>query len=162
VPDHRKLLLISVLVLTALFFIDYFFIRDVLPEYIPNTPVRAGGVFLFLCFLGVYYVVFKRILKKDDTISVFYLVSFGCLIALFSEAIFQFYRAFSMIDLTNAEKSWFFFKNIILATVMSCIVALVMAFEFKYKKPWIRWVSTVIGVGLMIALKYGAEYLGFM
>lgn len=117
---------------------------------------------MFLCFFGIYYVVFKIILKKDDNIGVFYLIVFGFLIALFSEVIFQFYRVFYMIDMTSAEKAWYFIKNVLLASVMSIVIALMMAFDLKYKKSWIRWVSTTIGVGLMYALKYGAEYLGFM
>jgi hypothetical protein len=158
-PDHRKLLLISVIVLTALFFIDYFFVRENLPDYIPNTPIKAGGVFLFLCFLGVYYVVFKRILKEDDTISVFYLMVFGLLIVLFSEVIFQFYRATTLEYATNGERTLFFIKNVLLASVVSTFWALMMAFDFKYKNPLIRWLSTAVGVGLIFAFKYAAEYL---
>lgn len=168
-PDHRRLLLISVAVLTALFFIEYFFLRneyfflpDGLPEFIPHGPLSVSGVYLYLCFLGIYYVVFKRILKQNDTISVGYLIIFGFLIALFSEVIFRFYVVTTLSDLTSAERAWVFIKSVLLFSVMSIILALIMAFDLKYKNPLIRWISTFIGVVLMFSLKYVVEYLGIL
>ena len=84
-PDHRRLLLISVLVFAALLFIDHFVIQESFPELLPETLNKISGLFLIVCSWVEFYVVFKKILKQDDNnkVSVFYLTAFGCLIALF-------------------------------------------------------------------------------
>jgi len=153
---------VSVLVLTALFFIDFLILRENLPDYIPNTPIKVSGLYLFLCYMGVYYVVFKRILKENDTISVGYLTIFGFLIALFSEIIFQCYRVAVLTDVSNAERAWSYARSILMTSVFSSILSFMMAIDIKYKFWWARWISTIIGVGLMFAFKYAAEYLHLM
>jgi len=165
VPDHRKLLLVSVLVLTAVFFIEhfflhdeYFFLPDDLPDFISNSPLAIGGLFLALCMMVEYYIVFKWILKQDDTISLFYLAIFGCLIALFSEVIFQFYRQFEFADLTNAERMIFFLKDVLVSTALGGFIAFMEAFGLKYKKTY-PYLTTLINIGFFVLFKYSFPYL---
>ena len=162
-PDHRKLLLISVIVLTALFFIEYFFLHDQyfflpddLPDFITNKPISIGNLFLVLCILGEYFIVFKRILKQDDTISIWYLIVFGALIALFSEVIYQFYLQFTFTDITNSDRMWIFFKNVLALTVLGSIMGFSTAYDLKYKN---RWLSTLISIGIFFMLEYVSPYL---
>jgi hypothetical protein len=163
VPDHRKLLLISVLVLTALFFIEhfflhdqYFFLPDDLPDFISNKPISIGSLFLVLSFLGEYYFVFKRILKQDDTISIWYLIVFGALIALFSEVIYQFYLQFTFSDIANSDRVWTFFKGVLVFTVLGSIMAFSIAYDLKYKN---RWISNLVFIGLFVIFNYTFPYI---
>jgi len=158
-------------VLTALFFVEYFFLHDeyfflpdflqeLLPDDILNKPMSIGALFLVLSMFGLYKVVFKRILKQDDSISMWYLVVFGALIALFSEVIYQFYRQFTFTDIANSERILVFFKDVLVLTALYSILAFSMAYDLKYKN---RWVSSFIMIGLIFLYKYVAEnYLGLM
>lgn len=162
-PDHRRLLLISVLVLAALFFIEYFFLRDEyfflpddLSDFISNQPIPIGSIFLVLCFWGEYYIVFKRILKEDDTISIWYLIVFGALIALFSEVIYQFYLQFTFTDITNSNRMWIFFKGVLAFTVLGSIMAFSTAYDLKYKN---RWISGLVFIGLFLIFRFTFPYI---
>jgi len=142
---------------------EYFFLPDFLQELLPdsviNKPMPIGGLFLFLGLWGLYYVVFKRILKQDDSISMWYLIVFGGLIALFSEVIYQFYRQFTFDDVANWERMLIFFKGVLALTVFSSIIAFSTAYDLKYKN---RWISSVIVFGLLFIYKYAVEYLGLI
>jgi hypothetical protein len=156
-PDHRKLLLISVLVLTALLFVNYFFIGEYFEEYIPGTSISITGLYLFICFGGVLFFVLRRILKTYPEISVFYLVIFGTLIALFSEVIFQFFRQFTFDETyTNAERMRTFFVGVLGMSIANGFLALMIALEFKLKN---RWVHILIIAGCLILFYYASPYI---
>jgi hypothetical protein len=156
VPDHRRLLLISILVLTALFFIEYFFLRDLLPEYIPYTSFKANGAFLIICLIGVYFVVFKRIIKQNPELSVGYLIVFGVLIALFSEVIFQVYRLFNFEYSTNAEKARYFFTAVLAMSAIGSIMAVNVAIDVKYNS---RWINFLVIAGMLLIFYLAGPYV---
>ena len=155
-PDHRKLLLISVLVLTGLLFIDIFLVHTYLPERIPNTPINISGLFLVACWWVLFYVVFKIILKQDDTISVSYLTIFGCLIILFSEIIFQSYRQVTFSEITNKERIRIFLIGVIGMPVLTSILAFKVAVELKYKN---RLINTLIFIGIGLLGYFASPYV---
>jgi hypothetical protein len=156
-PDHRKLLLISVLVLTALLFVEYFFIHDNLPEYIPDTPINITGLYLVVCCGGILYFVFRKMIKEHQELSISYLVTFGTLIVLFSEVIFQFFRQFTFDETyTNAERVRYFFKGVIGLSIGGSFLALMIALEFKLKN---RFVHILIIAGCLIIFYYAKPYI---
>ena len=53
VPDHRKLLLISVLAFTALLFIEHFVILNLFSETTPENLTMISGFYLIV-FAGPY------------------------------------------------------------------------------------------------------------
>lgn len=156
-PDHRRLLLICVLVLTALLFVDYFFIHEYLPEYIPETPIHISGLYLIVSLGGVYYFVFKKMLREHPQISIAYLVIFGALIVLFSEVIFQCCRQFTLDETyTNAERIRYFFTGVAGMSVLGGILALMIVLEFKLKN---RLLHILIIAVFLIILYYTKPYL---
>ena len=156
-PDHRKLLLISVLVLTALLFVDLFLIHEYLPEHIPDTPINITGLYLIVCFGGVQYFVFRKMLKKHPELSISYLVIFGALIVLFSEVIFQFFRQFTFDETyTNAERLRYFFQGVVGLSIAGGFLALMIALEFKLKN---RLVHILIIAGCLIIFYYASPYI---
>jgi hypothetical protein len=156
-PDHRKLLLIGVLVLTALLFVDYFVIHEYLPGHIPDTPINITGLYLVVCFGGVLYFVFRKMLKEHQELSVSYLVIFGTLIVLFSEVIFQFFRQFTFDETyTNAERVRYFFTGVAGLSIAGGFLALMIALEFKLKN---RLVHILIIAGCLILFYYVSPYI---
>ena len=156
-PDHRRLLLISVLVLTALLFIDYFFIHEYLPTHIPApTPISITGLFIVISLSVVFYVVFRKILKQNSELSIVYLMVFGSLITLFSEVIFQFYRLLIMEDVTSEERMSYFLKGVIGIPVYSLVISLTIALDAKYKN---RWLNTLVIVGFLVIFYYAGPYI---
>lgn len=156
-PDHRKLLLISVLVLTALLFVEFFFIHEYLPEHIPDTPINITGLYLVVCFGGVQYVVFRKMHKEHPELSLSYLVIFGTLIVLFSEVIFQFFRQFTFDETyTNAERLRYFFQGVVGLSMVGGFLALMIALEFKLKN---RWIHTLIIAICLIIFYYASPYI---
>jgi hypothetical protein len=160
-PDHRRLLLISVLVLTAFFFIDYFFLQDILQElflqFFADLPINVNiSALLIIPFIwGLFYFVFKRILKQDDNISIIYLTMFGCLIVLFSELIFQVYRL-TMSEMTNLEKLRTFLIAVLGSAVLSGFMGFSTAVDIKIKNRLLTW---VINVGTAALLYFSSFYL---
>ncbi|OQP65205.1 hypothetical protein A3860_16155 [Niastella vici] len=155
-PDHRRLLLISVLVLTTLLFIDFLILHEFLPERIPGTPIVISGLFLFVCYEVLFYTVFKRILKEDDTISVTYLAIFACLIVLFSEIIFQTYRLTTFSYITNEDRIRIFLIGVLGLSAFAGVLALPIAVDVKYKN---RWITTLLNVGVGLAFYFVSPYV---
>jgi hypothetical protein len=155
-PDHRKLLLISVLVLTALLFINFLFLYEHLPERIPGTPIIISGLFLMVCYEVLFYIVFKRILKQHETISVAYLTIFACLIVLFSEIIFQTYRQTTLSYITNEDRIRIFLIGVLGLPAFAGILALPIAVDVKYKN---RWITTLLNIGVGLSLYFASPYV---
>ena len=155
-PDHRKLLLISVLVLTALLFINFFFISEYLPEHIPDTPINISGLFWVVCIWILFHVVFKRILKQDDTISLAFLTVFGGLIVLFSELIFQTYRLTTIEDISDKEAIRSFLIAVVGLPLFSSFFAFPTALDLKVKN---RALTTFVNIGIGVLLYFSAPYI---
>jgi hypothetical protein len=155
-PDHRKLLLISVLVLMALLFVGRFLVYEYLPERIPGTSINITGLSIVLSYGFVQYVVFKRILKQDDSTGLFYLIIFGSLIVLFSELIFQTYRQTTYIDMENSERLRIFFIGVLGMSAYAAVLGFLIAFQLKYKKGWI---TTLLTVGIVYLFYLASPYI---
>jgi len=157
-PDHRKLLLISVLVLTALLFVNYFFIGEYFEEYIPDLPVKINiqALFIVAVLWVLFYIVFKRIVKRHDNISVAYLTIFGCLIVLFSELIFQTFRVGEMEYATNPERLKSFLLGILVTPALATFMAFSTALDLKIKN---RVLITAINIGTGALLFFTAPYV---
>lgn len=147
--EHRRLLFISVLVLSALFFIGFFF-YDYIPKSIPGTLIRIDGAYMLICYAGTYYISFNRLLRAQAKhiynqpfaqrrtvrirqFNLKELVLFGGLIALLSAIIFQFYRQFNVEGIANVSKLWAFFTHVINMTIVGVIAASLIAIDFKLK-----------------------------
>ena len=104
----------------------------------------------------VQYVVFKRILKQDDSTGLFYLVIFGSLIVLFSELIFQTYRQTTYSDMENAERLRIFFIGVLGMSAYSAILGFLIAFQLKYKKGWI---TTLLTVAIVYLFYFSGPYI---
>jgi hypothetical protein len=156
-PDHRKLLLISVLVLTALLFIDILLVHEYLPERIPDTPINISGLFLVACIWILFYVIFKRILKQHDTIGVVYLTVFGCLIVLFSEIIFQSYRQIGFTEIiADEDRLRIFLIGVLGVTAFAGMLGFCIAVELKYRK---KWLTTLLYVGIGFLFYLASPYI---
>jgi hypothetical protein len=146
-----------VLVLTALLFINYFFIGEYFEEFIPDTPINISGLYLIVCFGSLYYFVFRKMLKEHPQLSIAYLVVFGTLIVLFSEMIFQFYRQFTFDETyTNAERIRYFFTGVVGMSIGGSFLALMIALEFKLKN---RLVHILIIAGCLIIFYFAKPYI---
>lgn len=163
-PDHRKLLLICVLVLTAFLFINFCIIREYLPEYFPNAQMIIPGIlwggFIWLLF----HVVFKRILKQNDAVSLTYLTVFGALIVLFSELIFQTYRiATDMVSeeiLSDKEAVRMFLMSVLGLPFVSIFFSFPTALDLKYKN---RALTTIVNISIGLLFYFSAPYIaGFV
>jgi len=157
-PDHRKLILLGVLILASLYFIDYFFLSNLLPERIeiPDiTTINIRGLYLIACLWVVNYFLIKSILKKDPEMSLTYLTMFGFLIALLSEFIFQSFRQFTFSDITNVERIKIFVWGILGLPLVASGIAFSVAFDFKYKN---RLLATIVNISFG-ALLLGVAYL---
>ena len=156
-PDHRKLLLICVLVLTALLFIDTLLLREYLPEHIPNTPINISGLYVFVCIEVLFHIVFRRILKQHDIVSVMYLTVFGCLIVLFSEILFQTYRQTTFDETyTDQDRIRIFLIGVIGMPIFAAALAFPIAIDVKYKK---RWLTTLLNVGMGASFYFAGPYI---
>lgn len=156
VPDHRKLLLICVLILTALLFIDLFVIREIFAYVTPENLNRISGLYIIVCLEVLFHIVFKRILKQHDATSVAYLAIFGCLIVLFSETIFQTYRQTTLEYATNEDRIRLFLIGVIGLTALAGITAFPVAVDVKYKK---RWLTTVLNIGMGVLFLLAGPYI---
>jgi hypothetical protein len=148
-PDHRKLLLISVLVFTALLFIEHFLVVSLYEDVTPDILYPISGLFLVFVTYMEFYVVFKRILKQDEDnkISVVYLTAFGCLIVLFSSIVFQTYRQTGFSEITNADRIRIFMIGAPGFAFVSGLFAFSVAIDVKIKNRWLTTlVYAVIGV----------------
>jgi hypothetical protein len=158
-PDHRKLILFSVVALAAWFFIEYFLLHDWLPEKIPNTPINITGLYILVGIWATFYLLFKKILKDNPEVSFFYLVTLGFLIGLLSELIFQFYKQFTFTDITPVERMQFFFYGVFGIAICAALMAFPIALNMKYKNKW--WTGFAI-IGVFVVAKYTAEYFGIL
>lgn len=156
-PDHRKLLLVSVLALTALLFIEHFFILNLYSEVTPDILYPISGLFLVFVIYLEFYVVFKRILKQDEDnkISVAYLTAFGCLIALFSSIIFQTFRQTEFSEITNEDRIRIFLIGSPGFTIVAGIFAFSVAVDVKIKK---RWLTTIVFIGVGVLFYFLGPY----
>lgn len=157
VPDHRKLLLISVLIFTALLFIEHFVILILFEDVTPDTLYIITGAFLVFAIYLQFYVVFKRIVKQDEDnkIGVAYLTAFGCLIVLFSSIIFQTYRQTEFSEITNEDRIRIFMIGAPGFTIVAGIFALSVAVDVKIKK---RWLTTLINIGIALLFYFAGPY----
>lgn len=157
-PDHRKLLLISVLVLTALLFINYFFIGEYFEEYIPELPIKVNvqGLFVVAVIWVLFYIVFKRIVKQHETVSIAYLTIFGCLIVLFGELIFQTFRVSAMEDVANVERLKSFLLGVLVMPALATLMAFSTALDLKIKN---RVLITTINIGTALLFYFSAPYV---
>lgn len=158
-PDHRKWLLIAVVALTAWFLIDYLFVRTHLPDYIPDTPIRISGLFIFIGIMATHHFSFKKILKDNPETSFSYLVIFGGLMGLLSELLFQTYRVYTFEDETSQGKVWLLCSSVFMSTLMITCIAVSIAIDQKYKK---RWLGTLVLFGCFFLIKYAGEYFGIV
>jgi len=143
-------------VLTALLFLDFLVLHEYLPERIPGTPIVISGLFLMVCYEVLFYIVFKRILKQHDTISMAYMTIFGCLIVLFSEIIFQTYRQTTFSYITNEDRIRVFLIGVLSQSAFAGILALPIAVDVKYKN---RWITTLLNVGVGLSFYFAAPYV---
>lgn len=157
-PDHRKLLLICVLVLTALLFINYFFIGEYFEEYIPDLPIKVNiqGLFLVVVIWVLFYIVFKRIVKQHDSVSIAYLAIFGGLIVLFSELIFQTFRVSAMEEMSNFERLKSFLLGTLIMSVLATLMAFSTALDLKIKN---RVLITAINIGTAALFYFLGPYV---
>jgi hypothetical protein len=158
VPDHRKLLLISVLVFTALLFIEHFVIRNLFSYVTPDILTIIAGFYLIVVIWVEFYVVFKRIVKQDENnkVSVPYLTAFGCLIVLFSSMIFQTYRQTEFSDVANEDRIRIFMMGCPVFTIVAGIFAFSVAVDVRVKK---RWLTTLINIGIVLLFYFVGPYL---
>ncbi|AEW00828.1 hypothetical protein A4D02_12785 [Niastella koreensis] len=160
-PDHRKLLLVCVLVLTAILFIDLLLVREYLPEHIPGTPINVFGLFIIVCWEVLFHVVFRRILKQHDYISVLYLTVFACLIVLFSEILFQTYRQLAFDETyTDQDRIRIFLIAVIGMPLFAAALAFPVAVDIKYKKRWLTtMLYAVLGASCYFAMPYVLSFI---
>jgi hypothetical protein len=159
-PDHRKLLLICVLVLTAFLFINFCIIREYLPEYFPNAQVIIPGILWGGFIWALFHVVFKRILKGNDSVSLAYLTIFGALIVLFSELIFQTCRiATDMASdeiLSDNEAVRMFLLSVLGLPIVSVFFSFPTALDLKYKN---RALTTIVNIAMGLLFYFSAPYV---
>ena len=155
--DHRKLLLISVLVFTALLFIEHFVILNLFSELTPENLTKVSGFYIIVVTWIELYVVFKRIVKQDEDnkVGVAYLTAFGCLIILFSSIVFQTYRQTEFSEITNEDRIRMFMIGAPGLTLISGIFAFSIAVDVKIKK---RWLTTLINIGIVLLFYFAGPY----
>ena len=156
-PDHRKLLLISVLVFTALLFIEHFFVFILYDDVASDILYPITGLFLVFIIYLEFYVVFKRILKQDEDnkISVAYLTAFGCLIVLFSSIIFQTFRQTEFSEITNEDRIRIFMIGAPGFSIVAGIFAFSVAVDLKMKK---RWLTALVYIGMGVLFYFLGPY----
>lgn len=138
-------------------FIDELLLREYLPEHIPDTPINISGLYIVVCFQVLFHVVFRRILKRHDSIGVLYLTVFGCLIVLFSEILFQTYRQTTFDEtFTDQDRIRIFLIGVIGMPILAAAMAFPVAIDVKYKK---RWLSTLIFVGIGASFYFASPYI---
>jgi hypothetical protein len=159
-PDHRKLLLICVLVLTAFLFINFFFLRTYLPEYIGDMRINIPGLLWIAFIWALFHVVFKKILKENDAIGLGYLIVFGALIVLFSELIFQTCRIATDMasdDISSDKEAIkLFFISVLGLPVLSLFFSFPTALDLKYKN---RVLTTAVNIGIGLLVYFTAPYI---
>lgn len=159
-PDHRRLLLVCVLILTAFLFINFCIIREYLPEYFANAQIIIPGLLWGGFIWALFQVVFKKILKRNDSVSLAYLTVFGALIVLFSELIFQTYRiATDMASdeiLSDKEAVRIFLISVLGLPFVSIFFSFPTALDLKYKN---RALTTIVNISIGLLFFFSAPYI---
>jgi len=160
-PDHRRLILLSALGLTVLLFLEYF-IHDqweLVPDYIPGTPIRITGLFIILSYYLVFILLFRHILKQDPNTNFFYLIVLGSIVVFISEIVFQSFRQVTFENVTPEERIRFFLVGVIGMPILASVVTFSVAFNMKFKN---KILGTAITIALFLILRFVAEYFGII
>ncbi len=104
-----------------------------LPENIPHTPIRIGGLILIGLLLTTMIIAHKQFLKINPDITILKLTIAGSLICLISETIFQILRQ-AIYDNTLTDRIYYFALSTIGITIFGTVFSFFVAFQLKTNK----------------------------
>jgi hypothetical protein len=122
-------LLIALLLQWGLIFFSPFDI----PEYIPNTPINILGLLLLVTLLITLIFLNKKILQRDQSVSIGRLTLIGTFVCFLSETAFQLIRQ-PTLQATGIERFGFILEGIINVTILAAIMSFFIAFQMKTKR----------------------------
>jgi hypothetical protein len=164
--QHRKVILIAIGCLAALFFIESL-LHDLYPERIRLGAGKLSltGLYILASIYGVLYFTFRKVVKDDPELGFIPLSILGILIVFFSELVFQVYRQAGFPeDYPISDRMDNFFRAVIGSPAFSIIISVPMAAKFKHLNKVLTYILTV-GLALLmwfIAVKLGyIEFNGF-
>lgn len=105
-----------------------------LPQNIPRTPIRIGGLLLMILIISVLIVFQKKLLKKYPEKSIFQLTTLSGFVCLISETIFQLLRQPTLDSDFWGDRIENFAVGTIGITILGTIISFLIAFQIKTKK----------------------------
>ena len=142
--NHRKIILLAIACLTALYFIENLLHEKLAPFEIAGYKILPAGLFLFGSIALTVYLTLRTVFKKDPTLGFPYLVIMGVVVVFLSELIFQTYVQATWTGDEAADRVFFFFRNLLIMPLLGMVVALQVAVDLKYKN---RLLSTAVSIG---------------
>ena len=105
-----------------------------LPQNIPHTSIRIGGLLLMILLISVIIVFQKKLLKKYMEKTIFQLTMLSSLVCLISETIFQLIRQPTLDSNFWGDRIDNFVLATIGITIFGAIISFLIAFQIKTKK----------------------------
>ena len=124
-------------ILSLLFLVEWWFLYLSpfnIPEYIPNTPIRIGGLLLGLTVIILLRWQFKEFLLLKPSLSIWNLTIIGTLTVFIAEVFFQSLRQFHLNADTLKERIYYFILGTSGVSLFSAVIAFLIAFQLKTKR----------------------------
>ena len=100
-----------------------------LPENIPHTPIRIGGLLLLSTQVFVLIIFEKKLLKLRQEETIFQLTAKGSLVCLISEIFFQLIRQLTI----DTDRIYYFTLGTVGVTIFGAIISFLVSFQIKTK-----------------------------
>jgi hypothetical protein len=105
-----------------------------IPSYIRQTPINIGGLLLGASFILLFIWLFKKLLFIKPDLPVWKLSGIGILVTIIAECPFQLLRQFNMKSDTIGNRIYYFSLGTLGISILSGVVAFLIAFQLKTKK----------------------------
>lgn len=144
--------IIQYAILTFMGVVLVMLLRDYLPEYIPNTPIKIDGV-----LLGSWWIILLRWAIRDwhrafPNTTIASLTLKGIFFVFIGEILFQSLRQLVYLSgHTTSDRIYFFLLGVIGISLMCTIFAFLIAYHVKTRNTK-RLVFMIIGITLIFNL----------
>jgi hypothetical protein len=129
-----------------------------LPENIPHTPIRIGGLLLLGTLVFVLIIFEKRLLKLNPEETIFQLTTKGSLICLISETVFQLIRQLTFDTTIFTDRIYYFTIATVVITIFGIIISFLISFQLKTKRTGQLF---LIIIGIMVLARLLLPLLGY-
>lgn len=134
-------------ILFALFVVEWWLIELgmlPLPEYIPGTTFKIGGLVILTIVITCLIFLNKELLRRKPDTTLLQLMSISLMVGLIGESAFQLVRQLEIQANSFGERVVIFSKAVALDTVLFSMFAFAVAFQLKTKKLWILFLGAVL------------------